>query len=760
MFSAASRPAAAAVIPAYNEAGRIGGLLAVLRQVEELAEIIVVDDGSEDGTFAEARQAEAADPRLRVLSHPANQGKGQALGSGWRAARAAYLLFLDADLTNLTPAHVRALLAPVLSGQADMAIGQFCGGKRHTDLAHRLTPWLSGQRCLKAGLLAGLSPAAAAGYGIETALTLAARKNGWRCQAVPLPGVSHPASDFQRGLRAGLQTRARMYADIWRAWWANADRPALKAQIPLRLRLLMLIMMLLLGSMLAYDRSRASSYLGLDDLPVITLEGARRLLVVAPHPDDETLGAAGLIQAALEGGLEVRVVVLTNGDGQPLAPLALNGQLRPSQADFLALGQRRQMETLAAMAHLGLTPDEIDFLGYPDGRLLAMWLGDWETACPLQASFTRATHNPYPVSYNPAAAYCGSDLLADLRGILNHFRPDIVAVPHPNDDHGDHRAGHNFARLALTLEGEADPEYRPAVWGYLTHYGHFPRPRGDYRRNALLPPIPLSGSHNQWMRLDLSNEQVANKFEATREHASQVRLLGRFLPSFVRGNEIFVELPLLDLSPIGFSAVPLSESGMQELPELREPASESTQRLLFGGADLVGWKIARLGNTLLLTAEARGPLVPGVHYRILVKTPGGQTRIFTSRSPEMALNYRSFTVQIDLEELGEPPVLAMAADAQQTVTLDRTGWYFLALRNWQLPAIGEQLPAIGEQLSSISEQLPAIGDPRPSLGEQLPALGEQLTAIGEQLPAISEPLATLGEQLTSLGEQLQENNDP
>jgi glycosyltransferase involved in cell wall biosynthesis len=210
-------PKLAAVLPAYNEAGRVGNVIRVLCQVELLNEIIVVDDGSVDDTGAEALEAAAGDARLSVLRHASNRGKGQAILSGWQATRATNLLFLDADLVNLENRHIMALVEPVINGWADMTVGLFRQGYWRTDLAHRLTPWLSGQRCLRAGLLSSVSMGAAAGYGFETALSLVAHKQGWRSEEVYLWGVSHLPGDVANGWRGPIN-KARMYAHILRAW--------------------------------------------------------------------------------------------------------------------------------------------------------------------------------------------------------------------------------------------------------------------------------------------------------------------------------------------------------------------------------------------------------------------------------------------------------------------------------------------------------------------------------------------------------------
>ena len=208
----------AAIVPAYNEATRIGKVIAVLCRIDAIDEIIVVDDGSIDGTSAEARQAARGDPRLRVLRHKTNKGKGQALFDGWKATRSRYLLLLDADLINLRAEHVEALIEPVIEGQAEMTLGLFKDGYWRTDFSHVLTPWLSGQRCLRAELMGLVPRQAAAGYGFETALSLAAHQHGWRSRRVALHGVTHPLGELPRGGWHGPGTKVKMFLDVFRAW--------------------------------------------------------------------------------------------------------------------------------------------------------------------------------------------------------------------------------------------------------------------------------------------------------------------------------------------------------------------------------------------------------------------------------------------------------------------------------------------------------------------------------------------------------------
>jgi polyisoprenyl-phosphate glycosyltransferase len=214
----------AVIIPAYNEAGRVCRVLSTLREVDFLTEILVINDGSTDATIDEARQIADLDRRFRILNHQFNQGKGQAIFHGLSVAYAPVILMLDADLLGLTHQHIRELVQPVLVGNADMTLGLFRDGHWLTDLSHQLTPWLTGQRCLRKELFQSIPPKAAAGYGIETALTVASSKQGWRCQRITLWGVSHVPSEFHRGYWQGIKTRLKMYKQILRAWYLMSSR--------------------------------------------------------------------------------------------------------------------------------------------------------------------------------------------------------------------------------------------------------------------------------------------------------------------------------------------------------------------------------------------------------------------------------------------------------------------------------------------------------------------------------------------------------
>lgn len=202
---------AAAVIPAYNEEATIGTIVEVLRAVADLSEVVVVSDGSDDRTAEVARLAGA-----RVIELAENLGKGGAMREGLRATTADVVVFLDADLVGLTPAHVAALLDPVLRGDREMSIGLFEGGRTLTDLAQAITPNLSGQRAVRRSLVEQVADIDASRFGVELALTRYLKRAGIEAEEVILHNVTHRTKEEKLGLVKGFAARIRMYWEIVR----------------------------------------------------------------------------------------------------------------------------------------------------------------------------------------------------------------------------------------------------------------------------------------------------------------------------------------------------------------------------------------------------------------------------------------------------------------------------------------------------------------------------------------------------------------
>ena len=185
----------------------------------------------------------------------------------------------------------------------------------------------------------------------------------------------------------------------------------------------------------------AGRAMGVEAEPLLLGDEEDRLLVLAPHPDDEVIGAGGLIQEAVELGVPVKVCFLTMGDNNELA--------------FMFV-RKHPVVMPGAVRRMGLDPErDLVFLGYPDFGTLRIWNDHWRDVTPLRSMLTRATSVPYPEARTPGAAYAGEDVLEDLTEVIREFRPTHVALPTAADHNVDHRALYLFARVALwNLEAE------------------------------------------------------------------------------------------------------------------------------------------------------------------------------------------------------------------------------------------------------------------------------------------------------------------
>ena len=158
-----------------------------------------------------------------------------------------------------------------------------------------------------------------------------------------------------------------------------------------------------------------------------------------------------------------RVVIATNGDGQLVAALRDFRRLFPNSDDFVRMGFLRQQESLLGLRVLGIRPDMVSFLSYPDAGLSALWQNHWLASAPYYSPYSHSDSSPYPLTYNPTAVYAGTDLLDDLCTILEDQRPGLIVFPHPSDQHADHRSLSVFTRLAVAMLQHEDPSYQPEM---------------------------------------------------------------------------------------------------------------------------------------------------------------------------------------------------------------------------------------------------------------------------------------------------------
>jgi glycosyltransferase involved in cell wall biosynthesis len=198
-----------AIIPALNEAATIKSIIKVVKKNKLIDRILVVSDGSTDDTATIARKC-----GVDVIELKENVGKGGAMSIGVKQSHEDIILFLDADLIGLTSKHITDLLKPVLNNEASMSVGIFSNGRVATDLAQKMTPFLSGQRAIKRILFEQIDDIEASKYGVEVTLTKYVKKHKISYVKVKLVNLTHITKEEKLGLTKGFLSRLKMYKDI------------------------------------------------------------------------------------------------------------------------------------------------------------------------------------------------------------------------------------------------------------------------------------------------------------------------------------------------------------------------------------------------------------------------------------------------------------------------------------------------------------------------------------------------------------------
>lgn len=269
-----------------------------------------------------------------------------------------------------------------------------------------------------------------------------------------------------------------------------------------------------------------------------------RVLVFAPHNDDEALGCAEFIKYTLKNGGQVQVVFTTNGDGFKNAIQFDYYKLSPKPTDYIQFGYTRQQESITALETLGVSRDNIIFLGYPDGGISDLWNSNWDANNPYLSAFTKVNKTPYNNSYTKDVSYTGENLVLDFTKILEAYQPTCLVMPHPNDNHPDHYGTNEFVKYTLqTINYKPDQELL-----YLVHRGDWPTPMTQNTSLYLVPPYKLINTGTTWSALNLDAADIAEKASILKLYNTQTRTLGRLMSAFERQNEMFGEYDDLTLA--------------------------------------------------------------------------------------------------------------------------------------------------------------------------------------------------------------------
>ncbi|MCR4277746.1 MAG: PIG-L family deacetylase [Candidatus Berkelbacteria bacterium] len=253
---------------------------------------------------------------------------------------------------------------------------------------------------------------------------------------------------------------------------------------------------LILGLIVAAGIGLGLYLSGLDTLPQASFSllgsinsptSADRVLVIAPHQDDEVLGAGDYIQRAVSAGAKVEVVFATDGNKHGKKEI-------------------RHDEAVIADAKLGLTEDQLIFFDFPDGELSSK------------------------TEYDQFVVRLGDE--------IKNFQPTIVITTLIEDEHPDHAASGRAVQTLSTTVAKFTTLF------FLIHSDRYPRPIGDASEKYLLPPLKLTDEYD-WEVFVASTDEQTRKRAAINSYRSQISLanpiLRQLLQSFDRRNELFAK---------------------------------------------------------------------------------------------------------------------------------------------------------------------------------------------------------------------------
>ena len=211
-----------------------------------------------------------------------------------------------------------------------------------------------------------------------------------------------------------------------------------------------------------------------------------RLLIFAPHPDDESLATGGLLQRAFAAGTAVRVVFLTSGENNPWPQRWIEKRWNIRPADCARWAVRRRSEARAAMRVLGGRDEQSSFLNLPDGGLTDVLMRG------------------------------GENVIAQFAAEIADWQPTVMAMPAAEDAHPDHSATHVLLRFALA-------QLRPRLFERLDYIVHAPR---------TAPAAPAR-------ELPLEAGEIARKRGAILCHQTQMALSEKRFTAFAGPREKF-----------------------------------------------------------------------------------------------------------------------------------------------------------------------------------------------------------------------------
>ncbi|MCE5323386.1 PIG-L family deacetylase [bacterium] len=429
-------------------------------------------------------------------------------------------------------------------------------------------------------------------------------------------------------------------------------------------------------------------------LPVMSApQKADRVLVFAPHSDDETLGCAGMIAKAVENGASVHVTLITNGDGFRFAVGRAYKTLRVTPKKCVTFAYRRQKETLGALSSLGVPPERVTFLGYPDRGIVQMWTKYWDRDTLYLSHATKSMHSPYTDSLTRYAPYCGEALMDDVMHVLERDRPTDVYLPHPLDNHPDHYATYCFVAAAIEqlISEHRDFAKKIRLHTYLVHRGDWPVPKGYHPKDPLAPPYAMASGDTRWKSLPLGPQVAKLKRKAIGEYKTQTAVEKSFMMSFARGNEIFGDVPDRKVNRVESwqIAVDGNPDDWRGIPQaVVDPVGDYVMASLSKGGDVRAIYLCSDNDYLYVRIDCAKKLSKQVRYTINVRGISDTDsddwytvsikppRRCTPKDTHWAYKNNVLEVAVPLSKLRlDEDMFIQVKTMTMKMTVDQTGWH-------------------------------------------------------------------------------------
>jgi LmbE family N-acetylglucosaminyl deacetylase len=339
---------------------------------------------------------------------------------------------------------------------------------------------------------------------------------------------------------------------------------------------------------------------------LIAESGLAKIIVFAPHPDDEALMFSGIIYRALAMGEPVKVVVITNGDYRGIDE-----------------GYVRQGESVNAMNVLGVDENDIIFLGYPDSGLETIYynytssddvyvshLGQAETYG--NRGLGGADYHTY--TFGLPGAYNKPNILMDLENILGDFLPDHIYVTSEFDIWKDHSATYLYVRDALLNISGLYPNYRPVVHSTLIHGGDdslWPTtidPKSLFTPPLIMSTIPLNWNLRESINVPLIMQSMDLdenlKRKVILKYVTQVPRGGtQFLERFLHKDEFYWAENIL-----GTNTPPVVEAGGDQAVDAGSLITLDGTGSLDPDGDLLSYSWIQTQGTSVILSDPTSPI--------------------------------------------------------------------------------------------------------------------------------------------------------